>query len=167
MATGATPDHQPDRQLDITVDDFVMFCERTIDFMVDTLAQLDDHQVVQRPAVAGMNSPYGLVTHALGACEWWTGHVLCGRPSDRDRDSEFTAVGTVEQLVASCEAAKDRLRTLAPDLLAAHLHIQPTTQTPLPRAWTVGAALIHAYEELAQHLGHLQITTDLILADSA
>ena len=41
----------------------------------------------------------------------------------------------------------------------------PQTQTPLAGEWTVGAALIHAYEELAQHLGHLEVTADLLLAD--
>ena len=36
------------------------------------------------------------------------------------------------------------------------------TQTPLGTPWTVGKALVHAYEELAQHLGHLDITVDIV-----
>ena len=32
-----------------------------------------------------------------------------------------------------------------------------------PDNWTEGAALIHTYEELAQHLGHMDITRDILL----
>ena len=36
-----------------------------------------------------------------------------------------------------------------------------------PDNWTQGAAMIHTYEELAQHLGHMDITRDLLLRDSS
>lgn len=147
----------------ITVDEFILFCERTIDGMVVALDRLDDVTVNALPPLPAPNSPFQLVTHALGACEWWTGHLVCGHPSDRDRDAEFTATGTIAELRALAASSKARLRALEPELVAAeHLVFPAHTHTPLGRDWTVGAALLHAYEELAQHLGHLEITVDLV-----
>ena len=98
-----------------------------------------------------------------GAMDWWAGHIILGEPSDRDRDSEFTATGTCADALEACSAARTRLEAWAPQIAATSaLAIQPETQTPLAGDWTVGAALIHIYEELAQHLGHLEITVDLL-----
>lgn len=149
--------------MDITVEDFIVFCERTIAGMQRSLARLDDTTVNALPAVPAANSPYQLVTHALAACEWWTAHIICGHPSERDRAGEFTSMGTVDGLRRRCDAFVVRLRELRPDLEAAtELAHEAHTSTPLGREWTVGAAMIHAYEELAQHLGHLEITVDIV-----
>ena len=46
-----------------------------------------------------------LVVHCCGVAEFWLGHVGVGRPSDRDRDAEFTATASVAELhdlVAAC-----------------------------------------------------------------
>jgi hypothetical protein len=152
----------------IGVEDFVRFCVRTIDGMIRALDRLDDATVVAvPPQLPGANSPYALVTHALGALEWWTGHMVCGHPSTRDRDAEFRAGGTVAEAVAAAEAGKARIRSLAPELAAAtSIAGTPRTSIPLEGDWTIGACLIHAYEELAQHLGHLEITVDLLLCDT-
>lgn len=147
----------------ITIDDFVMFCERTIGFFETAVGHLDDTQVNQIPALPGANSPFQLMTHALAVSEWWTAHMVCGHDSDRDRNTEFEAAGSVTDLLAAAATTRSRLRELAPELRAAtELQHRPVTQQPLDGEWTVGAALLHAYEELAQHLGQLQITLDLI-----
>jgi hypothetical protein len=36
-----------------------------------------------------------------------------------------------------------------------------------PRGQTQGGALVHLYDELAQHLGHMEITRDVLVADWA
>ena len=152
----------------ISADDFVLFCERTIDSMTSVVGRLDDEQVNSRPELPGANTPFQVVTHALAACEWWTSHIVCGHPSDRRRDGEFTASGTVADLVGATAIAKDRLRALLPELsTATELHIDPQTRVPLGAPWTVGAALINAHKELAQHLGHLEITVDLLVEGQA
>ncbi len=149
----------------ITVDDFVVFCSRTIDGMRRAVSGLSDTEVVRRPALDGANSPYALVTHALGAAEWWTLHVVLGRHVDRDRDAEFTATGTVDELIRRCDRVEALIVDLAPELASARrLGGRAVTRRPLPVPWTVGAALLHTYEELAQHLGHLEITVDLVRA---
>lgn len=147
----------------ITVDDFIVFSERTITGMGRSLDRLDDETVNAIPPLPAPNSPYQLVTHALAACEWWTSHIICGYPTDRDRDAEFTSSGPVADLSARADQVVARLHELRPELAAAtELSHEARTAIPLHDEWTVGGALIHAYEELAQHLGHLEITVDLV-----
>ena len=72
--------------------------------------------------------------------------------------------------MADLHAHADRLMALLEELrpemaAATELAHTASTQTPLDGEWTVGAALIHAYEELAQHLGHLEMTADVLLAE--
>ena len=149
----------------ITVDDFLLFCRRTVDGTRAAVDRLGDDLVNERPDLPGANTPYQLVTHALAAAEWWCSHVVLGRPSERVRDDEFDAAGTVADLHATAERFLGLLHDLAPELAAATATAhQPVTQTPLGQEWTVGAALIHAYEELAQHLGHLEVTVDVLQA---
>ena len=149
--------------MDITVDDFVLFCTRTIDGMRSSLHRLDDQTVNSLPPLPSPNSPYQLVTHALAACEWWTSHIISGHPSDRNRDAEFTSTGTIAELERQADTLVARLYELRPELEAAtELSFEARTSIPLGERWTVGTAMIHAYEELAQHLGHLEITVDLV-----
>ncbi len=93
--------------------------------------------------------------------------MVAGDESARVRDDEFIASGTVADLHLAVDTWLDLLTARRPALEAAtELTEIPQTQTPLAGEWTVGAALIHAYEELAQHLGHLEVTADLLLAPS-
>jgi len=150
----------------ISADEFTMFCERTIDAMVRAVSGLDDEGVNARPDLDGANSPFVLVTHALAAARFWTEHVVLGEPTDRDRASEFEASGTTAELIDSCHDAKARLAERAPALArATSLQGEGVTRIPIAPEWTVGAALMHTHEELAQHLGHLEITVDLLAGE--
>ena len=133
--------------------------------MLRAVDRLGDELVNEEPPLTGGSSPFALVTHILGACEWWVGHIVLGESSTRVRDDEFVASGTTAQLHTAVSAWLDTL-SARKERLAATTGIAgtPTTQVPLEGEWTVGAALIHAYEELAQHLGHLEVTADLLLA---
>jgi hypothetical protein len=150
----------------ITLDDFEVFCRRSFAGVLAVADRLGDELINERPRAIAGSSPYGLVIHILGACEWWVGHMVAGDESSRVRDDEFIATGTVAELHLAVDAWLDSLTARRPALDAAtELTEIPQTQTPLAGEWTVGAALIHAYEELAQHLGHLEVTADLLLAD--
>jgi len=151
----------------ITLDDFRLFCGRTITGILAAVDRLDDELVNRRPGLTGANSPFQLATHAFSAAEWWCSHVILGRPSGRVRDDEFVSSGAVADLHVAAQRLLDLLDDLAPDLAAATATVhQPPFEKPLGQDWTVGAALIHAYEELAQHLGHLEMTVDILLADA-
>lgn len=147
----------------ISIDDFLLFSDRTLDGFRGALERLNDTTVNALPNLPSPNSPYQLVVHSLSAADWWTDHIILGNPSDRDRPAEFEAAGTVAQLHVTLDDAQAKLHQLGPALAAAtNVAFPPATQTPLAGEWTVGACMIHVYEELAQHLGHLEITVDLV-----
>ena len=149
----------------ITVDDFLRFSERTLEGFRSALERLDESTVNALPALPDPNSPYQLVMHTVSAVDWWTSHIILGNPTDRDRPAEFVATGSLAEAVALIAVCQSKLRELAP-LLAAATDIAPgpRAEQQLGPEWTVGACLIHAYEEMAQHLGHLEITVDLLTA---
>ncbi|MDG2025806.1 MAG: hypothetical protein P8J50_01725 [Acidimicrobiales bacterium] len=105
--------------MDVAVADVILFCERTIDGMRICLDRLDDETVNAQPPLPEPNSPYQLVNHSLSAPEWWASHIICGYPTDRERDGEFTSSGTVAELRGQAEATVARLRELVPELEAA------------------------------------------------
>ena len=88
----------------------------------------------------------------------------------RDRAAEFAVRGTAADIRIRVEDVKKRLRE---DVAK----VEGPADTSVPQAgynpqggpdkWTQGAALIHTYEELAQHLGHMDITRDLLFRDSS
>ena len=151
----------------ITIDDFLLFCRRTVDGTLATVDRIGDDRINTRPDLPGVSTPYQLVTHAFAAAEYWCAHIVCGHPTERVRDDEFEATGSVADLHAEGAVLVARLEALAPEIAAATELANPAlTQTPLGAEWTVGAALIHAYEELAQHLGHLEMTADVLSVEA-
>jgi len=148
----------------ITITDFEVFCHRSFAGVLAVVDRLGDDLINEQPPQTGGSSPYALVAHIVGACEWWVGHMVVGDASERVRDDEFAASGTTADLHDLIGDWLALLGARRPAIEAAtSLHAVPQTQIPLIGEWTVGAALIHAYEELAQHLGHLEITADLLL----
>jgi hypothetical protein len=150
----------------ISTDDYVWFVNRTLDQMVGVLCQLGDEHACERPDLPGANSPYGIVTHCLGVMTSWAGHLVAGREVVRDRETEFQATGDVATLIAKIDAARVQFRS---DVDAAHfdgaLHFQVSpADTDLAFGQRQGAALLHVFEELAQHLGQMEITRDVLLA---
>lgn len=147
----------------ITVSDFALFCNRTLDGMSGVIAKLNNEQLNAETGLPGSNTAFQLVYHATQACTYWVDHIVCGNPTDRDRDAEFRSSGTASEAHAAIFALRELL-TERSELLTTvtELANSPQTVTPLGQPWTVGAALIHAYEELAQHLGHAEITADLV-----
>jgi hypothetical protein len=150
----------------ITIDDFEVFCRRSFAGVLNVVDRLGDDLINEHPRVVAGSSPYALVTHILGAVEFWVGHMVLGEDSTRVRDDEFIASGTTAELHRAVDAWLGRLAERKLRIAdATELFEVPQTQTPLGGEWTVGAALIHAYEELAQHLGHLEVTADILLAE--
>jgi hypothetical protein len=149
----------------ITVEEYLQFVDKAFDDMAAVLTELGDEAANRRPPGPGA-SPYALVTHCLGVVEFWAGHLIAGRDVERDRDAEFVAAGEVAALVARVGAAKEQLRRdLADARFDAPLrHRPPAAYTSGVRTSTQGAAAVHIFEELAQHLGHLELTRDVLVA---
>lgn len=149
----------------IALSTFLEFVDVAVGAMADTLDRLGDDNVNRRPSLPAANSPAAIVVHCCGVMEWWGGHIIAGRPVSRDRAAEFRATGSVADLQ---RLLRGQRRQLSADLTAmvadqptrGEVPADGTHGRPQP---TQGHAALHIYEELAQHLGHLDITTDVLL----
>jgi len=157
--------------MQIVPDDFLYFINVALDGMVRIVEELGDERVNLRPDIPGANSPYVILYHCVGCANFWIGALIAGRQVNRDRDAEFQAQGTVADLVHAVRTLQKQLREdithvqgdrpLAnPDALLA---LQGGTTRQGIRHWRQGKALVHAYEELAQHHGQMEITRDMLL----
>ena len=149
----------------ISIDDYLVFVDQALDQMVDLLTSLGDERVNLTPDVVGANSAYAIVTHCLGVMEYWGGAVVAGRTIERDRDAEFVATGEVDALVSRVRAAQRQLRSDLAELdpFAVPRGPVPRDARDLPLGRTRGGALMHVYEELAQHLGQLEVGRDVVM----
>ena len=154
--------------ISISVDDFLFYVDEALEGMVQIVTGLGDGLANTRPDLPGANSPYAILTHCLGVMEYWGGDVIAGRTIERDRAAEFRASGPVGPLV---ERTRQARRQLEADLA----HIEPFApprgnvepeDAALPIGRTQGGALLHIYEELAQHRGQMEGGRDVLLAGS-
>jgi hypothetical protein len=148
----------------VSDDEYLYFVDRALDGMAAILVVLGDDLANVRPDLPGANPPYAIVTHCVGVVDYWVGHLVAGRPVERDRPAEFTASGPVLELVDRVEAAKRQLRRdLAVANPAAPLRVEPPAEYLATKPdLTQGSALLHVFEELAQHHGQLELTRDMI-----
>jgi len=149
----------------ISIDEYLTFCDRSLDGYAACVRELGDAHVNNSlPFVEGSNSAFALVAHIVGVMGRWGRTVNRGIVVPRDRDAEFTSTGTVEEALELLALGRARLHedAHAADLGAAP--VNPPTGRDRTAYATQGAVLIHVYEELAQHLGHLEVTRDVLLA---
>ena len=154
--------------------------------MLDVADRLGDDRVNDRPTGTGDNAVAALIVHCCGVTEFWIGHVALGRPSHRDRDSEFTSIATVAELHAMVGTT---LAQVSADLAAMDAGATQADRTGRqflegrgdggfavrrsrsrsPRRLleggdeTDGAIVLHVLEELYQHLGHMEVTADALM----
>jgi hypothetical protein len=155
--------------MEISQEDFLMFINRALDGMLSIVEELGEERANLCPDLPGANSPYAILTHCVGVCHYWIGTLLGKREVFRDRDSEFIASGSVVELRERVVGLKAKLpadikqvqgeKTLASAPNAIYNPLRGTDRGD----WREGTALIHAYEELAQHHGQMEITRDLLM----
>ena len=134
--------------------------------MLDVADRLGDELVNVRPPGPATNSVAALVVHCCGVGEFWLGCVGLGRPSTRDRDSEFTAVATVAELHAMVEATLDQISADIRSLDAGGASDENReVRLTLEGSDDSDASLVlHVIEELFQHLGQMELTADALTA---
>lgn len=146
----------------ITTDEFLAYCDSAIEQYAAIVTELGDERVNARiVGLAVSNSAFALVSHVVGVMGRWGRTVNRGIVVPRDRDAELTATGTVAEALALLEMGRARLHE---DV--AHADPRAAPANP-PADWTPatqGDVLLHVYEELAQHLGQLEVTRDVVLA---
>jgi hypothetical protein len=149
----------------VSVEHFMWFVDTALDQMAVIVRELGDDMVNQRPALDGANSPYVILHHCLGVMEYWGGATVADRPIQRDRAAEFVATGTVAHLLARASAARGRLEA---DVIGLDSMARPPNVLgePVPYNETKGSVLLHILEELYQHLGQMELTRDILVAQS-
>jgi hypothetical protein len=129
----------------------------------NVLDRLDDDRVNARPAGWGTNSVAGLVVHCCALAPSWFETPGLGRDSERDRDGEFTTTATVAQLRTQVADTVARLDPLIDEFCAGPTATDHEFRAFLPGGDRSDAALtIHVFEELFQHLGHMEVTADAL-----
>lgn len=151
----------------ISPESYLAFCDETLDAYAVVVRELGDPLVnASVPSLDGSNSAFVLVSHVVGVMGRWGRTVNRGIVVPRDRDAEFTATGTVDEALALLEAGRARLHE---DVRACNPEAAPVNP-PVGRDGTAyatqGDVLLHIHEELAQHLGQLEVTRDVLLATS-
>lgn len=157
----------------ITIEEYVTFCDRALDGYAAIVGELgESHLNASLSSVAGLesagsNSAFALVAHAMGVMGRWGRTVNRGIVVPRDRDAEFTANGTVDEALALLDMGRARLHEDARAADPGAPPVNPPADRDGPAYATQGAVLQHIYEELAQHLGQLEVTRDVLLTRRA
>lgn len=112
------------------------------------------------------NSLCVLVVHTMAAERYWIGDIGIQEPSNRNRDAEFAAKNMTEAQLVQClddtlTYTHDALTRITPDML----DIVREAKRSLPglnNQFTVAWALWHALEHTGLHVGHAQITRQIL-----
>ncbi|MGB8404095.1 MAG: DUF664 domain-containing protein [Mycobacterium sp.] len=140
--------------------------------MADILNVLGDDLANRRPDLPRANSCYAIVNHCIGVVEYWAGSFIAGQRIPRDRDSEFTATGQIDELLDRLTALQQRLPAWIDVAVTEGIRDRDladgvrggTTRAAVLATATPEWTLLHILHDLAQHVGHLEITRDLLLA---
>src|SRR5579864_7001055 len=136
----------------------------------NVLEQLRDipEGVLNRPvAIPEANTLFALATHLVGAAEFWVLALAGGRHIARDRDAEFRASGTYEELEVRYVRWMAEIREVLPaiDVAAWDRIVEPPLQfrsSVGEDTMTVRDCVAHAVEHSALHLGQIQLTRSLL-----
>jgi hypothetical protein len=154
-------------RVEISEADYFWFLDRALAAMTRIVEELGDELANDRPPLRDANSAYVILTHCLGVMEYWGGGTVAAREFTRDRSAEFTARGEVAPLLQRAAEARRRLAAdiSGHDWMAEPANVRPDPDDPVPYDERKGAVLLHLLEELYQHLGHMELTRDLLLAE--
>ena len=139
--------------------------ESALNQLVGLTDGLDGDQLNWRPVTgprAGdANSLYVLASHALGVAEQATLFMLCGEPGERDRAAEFASSGkNAEALEARWASLRERIPASLSRIPATAL--LETFEHPVRGTESGRHLLVATITHVATHLGHAELTRDLI-----
>ncbi|WP_230594413.1 DinB family protein [Rhodococcoides fascians] len=132
--------------------------------MTEILRDLGDELANTKPDLPGANSPYAIVFHCVAVIEYWAGSVIAGLKIPRDRAAEFTAEGRVDDVIIRVDEVRARLPEWVDVALREGIRDRTVIGTTRPELATATPewVLTHLVRELAQHLGQLEITRDIL-----
>ncbi len=147
---------------------FAMVFERIGQDALTALKDIPGETLNRKLDLPETNSLFALATHLYGAAEFWTLALGAGRTVSRDRAAEFSASGTFDDLAARCRRwiadVHDAFDTLPDAALDKVVDGPPNAYrgTLPPGQMTARECLLHGVEHAALHLGHIQLTRQLL-----
>jgi uncharacterized damage-inducible protein DinB len=137
---------------------FAFFLERTIRDVMAQFSDVLDADLNRHLELPECNTLFVLATHLLGSADYWVLSMAGNQPVQRDRHTEFQATGTsvelVERYERSLAAILDVLNTLPDERLDQF--------APGEEPLTVRDGLLHTIQHCSIHLGHMQLTRQLL-----
>lgn len=132
--------------------------------MTEILRELGDELADTKPDLPGANSPYAIVFHCVAVIEYWAGSVIAGLKIPRDRAAEFTATGRVDDVITRLDDVRAHLHEWVDVALREGIRDRTVMGTTRPELATATPewVLTHLVRELAQHLGQLELTRDVL-----
>lgn len=136
--------------------------------VLDQLEGLSDEALNRHLTLPEANTLFALAIHLVGAGEFWVLVIAGGRTIPRDRLAEFQASGTCADLTERYERwiadVHEVLNALVPERLEERIDVNRFRSPPGASAEEVSVreALLHAVEHSALHLGHIQLTRQLL-----
>ena len=145
------------------------FIDMLLQKAADNAAPLTPDALNWQPLDADTNSVAALCAHMCGVVRWWVQQGLTGQDVGRQRDTEFVATvdaggnlsfwGTrrpIADVISETRAiSREILANLDPSALTQQSAVD--TLGPQLNRW----ALVHTIDELAQHIGHMELTVQL------
>lgn len=138
----------------------------------DVLAQLQElpnATLNQSVPLEEANSLFALATHLISSTEFWVVQTATGRDVGRNRPAEFHASGTYADLAARFAQVQSDVHAALDDIDEQTLDGPPASEAARTAGWwggswplTVRDCVLHAVEHAALHLGHIQITRQVL-----
>ena len=136
--------------------------------MIRELRDLSDQIVNQTLDIQPTNTLFQLGTHVAGSTRYWTITTTGGIDFHRNRAAEFTASGRLSAVIADLESMVEHVNSHLPKLNAAALDTPMTLAGASFSGMPPGVVLtqrhgaLHALEHFGLHLGHVQITRQIL-----
>ncbi len=135
----------------------------------DVVRELDGlpHEPLNQPIeLPEANSLFAIATHLKASGRMWTLVAAGGRDVPRDRDAEFVATGTFEELTADYDLwiseFHEVLDAMPDEQLGRSTGIDSYRDGLGVEQMTVEHALLHCIDHMGIHLGHIQVTKQFL-----
>jgi uncharacterized damage-inducible protein DinB len=156
-----------------TIDRLANMLDLLANDVLRSLEGVPEEMLNREIEVPEANSLFAIATHLLASSKVWTLVAIGGRDVPRDRDAEFVATGTLDELRGDYDAWLSAMHEVLDGMPDSELGRSTgyapyrddlLNHEPDIEAMTVVHALAHAIDHMAIHLGHIQVTRDTLLA---
>lgn len=121
-----------------------------------------DWRPIQAEGELATNSLAAMVTHVAGSGTYLIKEVIGRQPIHRDREAEFLTRGmNASTLKARLDAAAKVIEEVLSPLTVSQMEEDRKYRD---RTATVRWVILHVIEHTAQHVGHMQLTRQLLMA---